>query len=57
MYFTAVAYFLVQVADLSQAQAGDDVSAFELVDLASFDPRRLAFEPDRLALERYAQSL
>jgi ADP-ribose pyrophosphatase YjhB (NUDIX family) len=52
-YYSSVVYFVVQIDDLSQAVAGDDITSFSLVSVEEIDPGKLAFASDRVALESY----
>ena len=53
LYQTAVAYFVVTDADITNARAADDIDHFELVKPDDIDGNTLAFEADRQALLRY----
>ena len=53
VYFSTIAFYVVDATDLSDATADDDIDAFFLVQLDQIDYGELAFESDRVALERY----
>jgi NAD+ diphosphatase len=53
VYFSTIAFYVVRANDLSNARADDDIDAFFLVQLDDIDHSELAFESDRVALERY----
>lgn len=53
LYFSAIGFFVVRVDDLSNAKAGDDIDDFLLVRPDDIDHSELAFESDRVALEKY----
>jgi ADP-ribose pyrophosphatase YjhB (NUDIX family) len=53
LYQTAVAYFVVTDADITNARAADDIDHFQLVKPDDIDGSTLAFEADKMALLRY----
>ena len=53
VYFTTIAFYVVSVNDISNANANDDIDAFVLVHPKDIDYGKLAFESDRVALDRY----
>ena len=53
VYFTTIAFYVVKVNDISDAKANDDVDAFQLIYPGDIRHNKLAFESDRVALDKY----
>ena len=53
VYFSTIAFYVVSVNDISNAKAKDDIDAFLLVQPNDINYNKLAFESDRVALDRY----
>ena len=53
VYFSTIAFYVVSANDISNAKANDDIDAFLLVQPNDIDYSKLAFESDRVALDRY----
>jgi ribosomal protein S27AE len=53
LYFCSIAFFVVQVNDIAILTPGDDVEAFQLIQPGLIDHDMLAFQTDKVALERY----
>ena len=53
VYFSAIAFYVVSVNDISNAKAQDDIDAFLLVQPNDINYSKLAFESERVALDRY----
>jgi len=53
VYFATIAFYVVRANDISNAEANDDIDAFALVRPEDIDYSKLAFESDRVALDRY----
>lgn len=53
LYFSTIAYFVVRLEDISAAKANDEIDAYSLVRANEIDPEKLAFQSDKIALERY----
>ena len=56
-YFSAVAYFRARLDDPASLHAGDDVHSFILVRPGAIPFDQLAFEPDRVMLQRYVEGI
>ncbi len=55
LYFSVIAYFLIKIERTENLKAGDDVESFLLVKPKEIDHHSLAFEPDKVILERYCR--
>jgi NAD+ diphosphatase len=53
VYFTTIAYFVINMEDITNMKANDDVENFFLFRPSDIDPGELAFDGDRIALEKY----
>jgi ADP-ribose pyrophosphatase YjhB (NUDIX family) len=53
VYFATIAFYVVSANDILNAKADDDIDAFVLVQPKDIDYGKLAFESDRVALDRY----
>lgn len=53
IYFTTIAFFVVKANDISNISANDDIDAFLLIQPNDIDYSKLAFEADKVALDRY----
>ena len=54
-YPTTVAFFVIQVADISLAKAGDDAEGFSFLPVEEIDPGQLAFKSSRTAIKIYKE--
>ncbi|MBN2092121.1 NUDIX domain-containing protein [candidate division KSB1 bacterium] len=55
LYYSVISYFLIKIDKIDDLQAGDDVESFQLVKPNEIDQETLAFEPDKVILERYCR--
>lgn len=55
VYCTTIAYFIIEMRDISNARASDDVENFVLARPDEIDLDKLAFDGDRFALNRYVE--
>ncbi len=55
LYYSVISYFLIKIWQTENLKAGDDVESFQLVKPNELDHDSLAFEPDRVILERYCR--
>jgi ADP-ribose pyrophosphatase YjhB (NUDIX family) len=55
VYFCAIAFYVVKVNDISNVAANDDIDAFWLIHPSDIDDNKLAFESDRVALDKYRE--
>ena len=53
LYFSTIAFFVVRANDISNITAKDDVDAFLFIRPNDIDYSKLAFESDRVALDKY----
>jgi len=53
VYFCTIAFYVVKANDISNVTANDDIDAFLLIQPSDIDYNKLAFESDRIALDRY----
>jgi ADP-ribose pyrophosphatase YjhB (NUDIX family) len=53
VYFTTIAFYVAKANDISNVAANDDIDAFRLVHPRDIDYNKLAFESDRVALDKY----
>ncbi len=53
IYFCSTAFFIVKIDDISTLSARDDVSDYLLIKASEIDLEKLAFETDRVAIEKY----
>jgi ADP-ribose pyrophosphatase YjhB (NUDIX family) len=55
VYFTSIAFYAIRVEDISNAVANDDIDAFQFVHPSEINSSLLAFESDRVAIDRYIE--
>jgi ADP-ribose pyrophosphatase YjhB (NUDIX family) len=53
VYFCTITFYVVKVNDISNVTANDDIDAFRLIHPSDIDYNKLAFESDRVALDKY----
>jgi ADP-ribose pyrophosphatase YjhB (NUDIX family) len=53
LYFTTIAFFVVRTPGIENLTARDDIDAYQLIRPGDIDCSKLAFNTDRIALDRY----
>ena len=55
VYFCTIAFYIAKVCDITNATARDDIDGFLFIRPSEIDYNKLAFETDRVALDKYRE--